>query len=121
MPRATVSDEVKRFDLKSCEGGWVDLKRLTYGQYLERRDMATKMTAVTGATRDIETEIKMMQEKTVQYEFKHCIIDHNLEDENSNILDMSSPLVIRMLDPRIGEEIAKLIDSLNQFEEDLKN
>ena len=130
MPRATVSQDTERFELKSLpaagteEGGWVELKRLTYGQLLERRDMAAKITArqdPSGKKGEVEQEIKSMQDKVAQFEFKNCIMAHNLTDEDGNILDLTSPLVIRMLDPKVGDEISTLIDSLNQFEVELGN
>ena len=78
MPKATVSQETVRKDLKSCEGGFVVLKKLPFGLLLERRDNASKLSMHGG---DDKVDIALMQRWSRQFEFGHCIIDHNLEDE----------------------------------------
>jgi len=56
-----------------------------------------------------------------QYEFEHCIADHNLEDENGQKLDFSNELTLKTLDPRVGQEIEEAIDKLHNVEENVKN
>jgi hypothetical protein len=124
MPKATVSQTPTRFDLKMCPGGFVMLKTLPYGQTLERRDNAMRMSMEQspGRKRD-ETQrldLEMMQAVTRQYEFANCIVDHNLEDENGTKLDFSTPFGLKMLDPKIGEEIERYIDELHS-DEDLED
>ena len=119
MPRATVTSESIRINLKSCEGGWVDLRQLPYHEMLVRRDRAARYVM------DAEQEGKKVEIETVQswargYEFEHCIIDHNLEDEFGQKLDFANAMTLKVLDPRVGEEIEEEIDKLHNREEDLE-
>jgi hypothetical protein len=120
MPRATVTNDTERFDLKSCPEGYITLKRLTYGQLLERREMSTQML-LQGQGNSAGGELKVVQRAVAEFEFKHCIVDHNLEDDNGELINFSRPGVVMTLDPRVGEEIGQLIDKMNQFEADQGN
>lgn len=124
MPKATISKSTEVFDLKSCAGGKITLRRMTYGQKLERVEMATKQ--VIKAEQDgrnrrnasAEMDIRMMQRIVTEYEFKHCIVDHNLEDDNEQKLNFQNPQTLDVLDPQIGDEISGLIEDMNNFNED---
>lgn len=121
MPRATASlDPEDKVELKTCPGGFVVLRRLTYGQKLARSEHVGKLTVEMKTKRKGGTTgvMDMMQRASTLYDFKMCIVDHNLEDENGIKLDLTNPQAIDSLDPRIGEEISSLIDDLNNFEED---
>jgi len=131
MPRATIdTTATERFDLKSLpavgdeEAGWIELKKLSYGQILERRDMATKM-AIEGITDgkgredDIKVTTDIIQKVVTEFEYKNCIVDHNLEDAMGNKLNFSNPVSVQNLDPQVGQEISELIDDLNQWDADL--
>jgi hypothetical protein len=123
MVRATADvQSTFDYDLKSVEGGVVTIRRMTYGQLLERRDMAMRMEMeqVTG-TKEAKGELKITQAEVALYDFAHCIVDHNLEDENGNKLNFSKREDIVRLDPRVGDEVGMLIDKLNQFEDQLGN
>lgn len=127
MPRATISTETEKFFLRTLsdpdDPGWVELRRLPYGMVLERRDMAAKM-AVEGLgernVRDMKVTTELIQAEVTAYEFRHCIVDHNLEDERGRKLNLGSKQDIQKLDPRVGSEIAQLIDDLNDWEADLR-
>lgn len=116
MVRATTSLDTKRHDLETIEGGWVEIRPMTYGQFLQRRDMAMRM-GMSGRAGAEKVDIDMMQEAVTRFEFKVCIADHNLEDENERKLALSEPKDFNKLDPRIGQEISSLIDSLIQWED----
>lgn len=120
MPKATANTEVQdKVDLKSCPGGWVQLRRLTFGEMNARLDMAGKMSMQADQkTKTADASIEMAQAAVVEYEFGKCIVDHNLEDDEGNKLDFTKPAHVRALDPRIGEEISTLIDDLNQLPEE---
>jgi hypothetical protein len=62
----------------------------------------------------------MLQHAATVFDFRACVVDHNLEDEAGQKLNLTNPLHIDMLDPRIGEEIAGFIDKMNNFEADLE-
>lgn len=120
MVRATTSLETVRHELTSIEGGWVTLKPMSYGQFLQRRDMAMKM-GVSGqsAQRGVpeKLDVELIQAAVTQFEFKVCITDHNLEDENGRKLLLGEPADFQRLDPRIGQEISDLIDDMTQWED----
>jgi hypothetical protein len=119
MPRATVDiEETLRLELKSLPGGWVVLRRLTFGQIMQRRTMAASMR-ITGngqKKQSFEGEMVMASQKVAEYEFKNCIVDHNLEDETGAKLNLALQRDIQRLDPRVGAEIDEAISKLNNFD-----
>lgn len=127
MPIATANlDPEDKKDLKTCPGGYVVLRRMTYGQKLERMKHVGKLSVDMrgrgkGGTKG---EMEMLQKASTIYDFRACIVEHNLEKnigtpEQPNIvpLNLKSEADIDALDPRIGEEISTLIDELNNFED----
>jgi len=121
MPRATVDiSKTDRFELKTLppseseEGGFVVLRRMSYGEFLRRRDMISKMS-MKGEGKNTEAIMEMANEVVTRYEFQTCIVDHNLEDENGKQLDFRSSKTFAVMDPVVGEEIAELIDEYNGF------
>jgi len=132
MPRATIdTTATERFPLESLpatsedEEGWIELRKLSYGQILTRRDMATGMAIEgigdsKGRDDDIKATIDIIQKAVTEYEFKNCIVSHNLEDDKGNLLNFNNPKSVTDLDPLVGQEIGKLIDDLNQWDTDLK-
>jgi hypothetical protein len=131
MPRATIdTEETFRYDLKTLPsangdmGGFVRLRRLSYYQMMQRRDIAAKIgweeRRSTGknnrGTQDepIKAMMEVMNVATMEYEFKHSIVEHNLEDSSGNLLDFRNPESFRNLHPKIGAEIGRYIDDLNQ-------
>lgn len=125
MPKASVSLLTEHFDLKTLEGGWIDLKRMNYGQKLERAQMATDMQLeMTKGAKTQLANIDIMQRVVTVFDFKNCVADHNLfeDDEEQIKIDFTRPNVVDKLDPRVGDEIASLIDDMNNFEDsDLGN
>lgn len=118
MPKATVSLDAIRVELKTCEGGFVSIKQLPYHEMLVRRDRAAKYSM--DQQRDTgRLDIEMVQAVAREWEFAHCIVDHNLEDDQGRLLDFSNAATLRVLDPRIGEEIEEAIDKLHNREEEL--
>src|SRR5215813_8592389 len=116
MPRATVNADGTRIDLRTCPGGYVVLRQLSFGQMLKRRDMAAKYMQEFGTGRDNNTNritIDILNEASRKYDFAHCIIDHNLEDDKGNKLDFTNSMSLDILDPRIAAEIETEVDKLN--------
>lgn len=118
MPKATVSQDTVRKELKSLPGGYVELRKLPFGLLLERRDNASKMSMSGGAGSDNKVDIALMQRWSRQFEFANCITDHNLEDDNGTKLNFNNELSLHMLDPKIGQEIEKYLDELNGEEDE---
>jgi hypothetical protein len=125
MPRATVVTQPERFDLETLpktgedEGGWVLIRRLSYGEKLQKDQEAMKMRfdmSTSGSADGLDAEIAMISELATLGEFQKCIMDHNLTDDNDIRLDLTKIENIRKLDPRIGDEINQLMAQLNDFE-----
>ena len=118
MPKATVSHVGIRHDLKSCEGGYVELRQLSYDEILARRQGISNLTVDREDTQTVT--INTMQSWAREFDFRNCIRDHNLEDDNGQLLDFSKSHTFKILDPRVGREIELLIDQLNGDDEDDK-
>lgn len=124
MPRATVTTDTTKVDLKTCPpDGYVVLKPMPYGTKMSRSDKAMKMTfkqetgpRKRGQKSTSDTEIEMLQRAATLIDFQTCIVDHNLEDESGRKLDFNQIADFESLDPRVGEEISIAIDELNNFE-----
>lgn len=125
MPRATVNiSDTEHFDLKTCEGGFVELRRLSYGEKMKRQEMSfgAAMKVDSGRKqRSAEMTMDMAQTAATEFEFKACIVDHNLEDDTGAKLDFKNAAHIHLLDPRIGEEISNYINDMNNAPVDLGN
>ena len=123
MPRATVTQEVERKNLKTLEGGWVDLRTLSFHEMQTRADIVSRMYQedkvgnMKKKKRSDEEVIRgyfeIMNVKVTEFEFRNCITDHNLEDENGELIDFRQPMQKWRLDPKIGAEIGRYIDDLN--------
>jgi len=121
MPNATVNiGETTTLELKSLPGGEVVLKKMSYGETLQRRAILklTLEMSGKGKSADIKGELAMASEAVNQFEFAHCIVDHNLEDDAGRKLNLNSAQDLARLDPRVGQEIEKKISDMNNFEED---
>lgn len=129
MPRGTIDrTNLHHFDLKSLPGGFVKLRQLSYSEMMTRRDLASKMGWETRQSRkgsqaeeSVKAVMEAMNKAVMEYEFGNCIVEHNIEDANSQLLNFRNPESFQDLDPKIGAEIGRYIDSLNQEgdEEDL--
>lgn len=122
MPVATRKQETVRHELKSCEGGFVELRQLSYDEMLERRDGATQILMERGTKNQeaaSQMAIKIANKWSNTFTFARCIVDHNLDDDNGNHLNFAKPdEVFKVLDPKVGAEIERLIDELNQEADD---
>lgn len=128
MPRATVDQSPgDQINLETLPEGWVILRRMSYGQKQERQELAMRMTMDMGGGgnrqqrrgKGAKAQVDMLAAASTVFDFRACLVDHNLEDENGQKLDLTRPENIKRLDPRVGEEISTLIDELNNFEKDL--
>lgn len=116
MPRATANaQETERFELKTLPDGFVELRKLTYGEMLHRRDIGSTMRAGQGRKAGIEFDTDALQIQ--HYEFSRCIVDHNLEDEDGTKLNFTNKADIVKLDPTIAGEIETLIFKLTNPED----
>jgi len=119
MPVAVVHEEPERRELKSCPGGYVDIKRMTYGEKLQRRAFIGDMEMKSGkGSKDVVTTMKVFNEAAELYDFAHAIVGHNLTDVDERPLVFTNPGDVKKLTGRIAEEIGQYIDEINNFEED---
>lgn len=116
MPRATVITDTIHRELKSCPGGFVELKQLSYSEMLARRDIVTRMSMRQGSDDKINVELANLEAN--RFSFRNCIVDHNLEDEHGRKLDFTLTNTLAILDPKIGVEIERYIDELNQDDDE---
>lgn len=119
MPQATISTEPIRKDLKSAPpDGFVVLRRMSYGKYLMRQEMALKLKVAAGKNqkKDFEGELGMANKAVTVFEFKECVVDHNLTNADGSKLDFAQEYTLEMLDPRIGDEIGTYINELHMFD-----
>lgn len=132
MPVAAIDpNEYIRVDLKTCPpDGFVMLRPLPYGEKIKRRDKTSKMLMKTsqksGSGRgrmnlqnlDAVMEFESAQEWAMQFDFAYCIGEHNLQNKDGSPMDFSKPLGWKLLDPRIGDEIAEAIFAMNELEDE---
>lgn len=114
MPRATVNiNATERIDLESCPGGYVVIKKLTYGEYLTRQDLAMKVQMAEGQGGKAQLEMKGANLVVTCFEMQRCIVEHNLEDDSGNPLNFKVEATTTILDPIIGQEISEAIERMN--------
>jgi hypothetical protein len=130
MPVAVATDVAELKKLKTLpadptvegpagEQGWVKIRRLTYGEKMNRRSINSKMVVKSGkGKRDAETVIDAFNEKTELFDFANCIVDHNLTDSKGVKLDFRREEHVRALASHVAEEIQTYMDELNNFEQD---
>ena len=120
MPNASRSLDTERKDLKTLDGGYVVLRRMSYGQSVERRSMLTMGFETDGKSNDFKGELAMGNKRITVYEFRNCIVEHNLfkDDAETQLFDFSKMETLDELDPKIGQEIEKYIGDMNNFNED---
>jgi hypothetical protein len=121
MPKATVSSETTKFDLKTLPGAWVELRRLSFGEKAQRTDMAMKMAFEGGKGKDGKALAEMASVQTSVFEFSRCVVNHNLfkDDEDKVPMDLHNAIDVQQLDPRVGEEIGTYIDQMNNFDQEV--
>jgi len=117
MPKAVIDTVEERYELNSLPEGFVVLKRLPYGDWLKRQEMAMQMTFEGNRKAGMKGKMDMMNYNTTVFEFSRCIVDHNLEDASGNKLDFNNPATLAALDPRVGNEISDQIRNLHEFDE----
>ena len=113
MPRATVDTQLtQRFELKSLEGGFVELRKLAYGERLKSKEMAMKI-GIRGQQANMTMDAEFSMSDVAVFEFSKSIIGHNLEDHNGQALNFGDPKTVASLDAAVGQEIETLIDQFN--------
>lgn len=119
MPNGAVDKTPKSFDLTTCEGGVVKLKRMSYGESVQRRAMMKLSFASDGKSDSFAGEIAMASVDIQVFEFSACVVEHNITDgEDGPVLNLETKGGLDKLDPQIGGEIEDLISKMNDFNAD---
>lgn len=114
MPVGTVARTNERFDLKTLAGAYVVIRRMTFGEKLERQDDMMKMNA---SLDDKTVQMSLLNKKAALKDFGSLVVEHNITDENERVLNFRDAKDVLALDPRLGDEISMLIDSINAYED----
>jgi hypothetical protein len=72
-------------------------------------------------TRQGKMEVKQAQTAVGEFEFATCIVEHNLEKADGTPMNFKNGIDFQLLDGRIGEEIANIIEGMHDWEVDLPN
>lgn len=118
MPKATASLDTERIELETLDEGYIVVRRLTYGEFLHRKDLAIKMTMEMRQGQGSKVEVDMVNQAVTAYMLKTCVMEHNLEDDKGRTLNLGSPQDFNRLDLKIGREIDKIVSDLNDLNED---
>lgn len=117
MPVAVALGKPKRYELKTCPEGYVDIRRMSYGEKMQRQQMGSKMELKgMKGKKDLDTTVDLFNKGQQLFDFATCIVEHNLTDENEQLLDFKKPMAVEMLEGIIAEEIGSYIDEMNNFE-----
>jgi len=119
MPKAVATQQTERFDLKSLPEGFVELRKLNYGEVLRRREMSQQMDFGESEDGRPKGTFVMDMDGVAIFEFSRSIISHNLTDENDAPLNFQDAAQVLKLDAPVAQEIEALINKLNQFDVDL--
>lgn len=114
----------KRYELKSLPEAYVVVKRMSYGESLNRQSMMTNMKIGKPDSKDeFAGQIDLDTRKVALWDFANCVVEHNLTDENERLLNFKDPNDVNKLDSTIGQEIGDCIDEFNSVEgnQDVKN
>lgn len=124
MPIASVSNDLQHHDLKSLPEGYVKLRRMPYAAWLTRQEMSMKMTVESqgkGRSAGMKGDMAMANRAVTTFEFARCVVEHNLQYENGELMDFKMPSAFEALDTMVGNEIADYIMKLHEFEDGLEN
>jgi hypothetical protein len=120
MPKAVATQQTKRFELKTLPEGFVELRKLNYGEVLKRREMSQQMDFAEAEDGRPKGTFVMDMDGVAIFEFNRSIVSHNLTDENDQPLNFTDPQHVMWLDSAVAQEIETLITQLNQFDADLR-
>lgn len=121
MPIASIDPTPIRYDLKSLPDGYVEIRRMPFRDWLKRQEMAMRIMVEgnkgQGGQSGMKGEMVMANEVVTTFEFSRCIVSHNLQHPNEELMDFNSPSTLAILDSRVGNEISTYITELHEFDE----
>jgi len=117
---AGIDDQPQRFPLESKLGGWVEIRPMSYGDQLTRRDLAMKVSAeMAGRNQSQRMDLQMVNVETTAFDYAKCIVHHNLRNPRTGRAFQFGNKTdwFGSLDPIVGQEIDKYIAQKNGFPE----
>jgi len=91
---------------------------MSYGESLEQSEITAQMKAdVNRKNSDGQMTVSMAMLSGQVYAFSRSVVDHNLEDDAGNKLDLNTVGGVSELDAKVGNEIEDLINKLNSPED----
>jgi hypothetical protein len=122
IPRATVSLVPQTFDFKTCPGGWVKLRRMSYGELMNSQDLAYQVQMKQNEdTNDPEASLTLSRMVVEEFQIRTCVLDHNLEDDRGRKLNFASPQDVHSLDANIGQELSGMVADIHDWKKQLPN
>lgn len=98
----------KTYQLTTAPGGWITVRRLNHGQATDRMD---EILMFREGNRPGSAIRVLSNWKARLYDFKHCIVDHNLGDAETGVkFNFANQKDIEELDEDIGDEIQAFIN-----------
>lgn len=95
--------------------GYLMVRPLPYGMKLSRQDraMVMQMKVDPKKGRADTATFESYSEEVTASDFAYCIGEHNLENVDGTLVDFTNPLSLKLLDPRVGEEISSILNEIN--------
>jgi hypothetical protein len=96
---------------------------MSFGELLASQGMSFQVQMkASQSSGDPDVGVNITQATVMEYQFKTCIAEHNLENETGQLLNFqNSPKDVHTLDPRIGGEIANIIEKMHNWSEQFPN
>jgi hypothetical protein len=115
--------EPQTVDLRTCPGGFVELRRMTYGELMTSQDLAyqIQMKASEVDPDAPEMGLNITRMAIIEYQLKTCVMNHNLEDEAGRHLDFRQSRDCHLLDANIGQEINDAIEKMHNWNRQFPN
>jgi len=115
MPVGVVLISTNKVELTLLPGGYVTVRRMNYGEELDRTGLATKFkmgsTKTENAKDSFAGELDINTKEIALWDFANLIVDHNITDENERLLNFKNPADVARLHPLVGKEIGEAIDA----------
>lgn len=115
LVEAGYSPREEWYDLKTVEGGRVQVRRMNHGESNEFTDL--RMSFIPMQTEEDSEESGARARTTVKlsrhYSFSRFVLDHNLGKDGRKF-DFKKRRDVDDLDAAVGDEIAQLIDDHNE-------
>lgn len=124
MPVGTITNNTSdKIPVNSAPpDGYVVVRRMTYGEELQRSAMVTSLT-IGGNSKDMGGQMDLRTDKVALWDFAHLVVEHNFTDENGVPLNFKNERDVQRLDVVIGKEIGQIIDDFNTIQntDEVKN